>query len=749
MARKLHSQGMRPAAWWGLGLLLVLPVAVLTGLGIVALRQDRLAVQREARERADYLASGLADQAWRALQSASQEAITWSQSPVSNRLAADALRGGHRGQSYAFQLDSQGQLAHPPPFPAAPPSQDPGRTALAPRQLQLWANAQAAEYVEQDTPKAIASLEALLAAGEPAPFTVRACYFLGVLRLKQAEWSAGRALLEEVSHRHPGVLAESGLPLKTLADTHLVRLLLKPGAIAAGKLAAGPPADQPAVTPATTSPSLQAWLLAACAHAMENPSPASRPLLALAEEAWPLVSPPPSARPLAALALWERDETARLLHRACAKTAAGRAVIGASLDTGREGAVDSALPEPGRLELETGATRLAWVEGQGSWLASRTPGSRWVAALPVLEVQNLLARLVAANSNAIPGYCSVRFEAAGRAVAGPSAAGPSPGQVLASAARLGGQIKVAIALSQPAILFARQEQRTTWFGILVAASSLGTLAGLGATGLAYWRQRHLNQLKSNFVSSVSHELRAPIASLRLMAESLAQGRVPGEARRQEYFQCMIQECRRLGALIENALDFARIEQGRCQYEFEPTDLGEVIHQILEIMEPAAAARKITLRRDPGPGGAALPDPAADAPAQAGLAMVDGRAIQQALLNLVDNALKYSPAGSEVRIGLAIPSQGRPPSTGPGWIELWVQDQGPGVPPAERRRIFEWFYRVGNELRRETQGAGIGLAIVHHIVQAHRGQVFVADTPSQGSRFVMRLPAAETLPWNES
>ena len=104
-------------------------------------------------------------------------------------------------------------------------------------------------------------------------------------------------------------------------------------------------------------------------------------------------------------------------------------------------------------------------------------------------------------------------------------------------------------------------------------------------------------MKSNFVSSVSHELRAPLASVRLMAENLDRGKIADEAKQREYFRFIVQECRRLGALVENVLDFARIEQGRKEYDFEPTDIGALVAQTVKLMGPAAAEKQVTLLLD--------------------------------------------------------------------------------------------------------------------------------------------------------
>jgi signal transduction histidine kinase len=340
-------------------------------------------------------------------------------------------------------------------------------------------------------------------------------------------------------------------------------------------------------------------------------------------------------------------------------------------------------------------------------------------------------------------------------------------------------------LTDPARLYASARQRALLFGGLIVAAAATSLVGLGAARRAFARQLRLNEMKSNFVSSVSHELRAPIASVRLLAESLERGTVADPGRQAEYFKLIVQECRRLGALITNVLDFSRIDQGRKQYEFEPTDLTALVQQTVQLMEPYAAERQVGLQ--------VSLDPSSLVTRHSSLNL-DGRALQQALVNLLDNAIKHAPAATTVTVGLesdqanaergmrnAEPG-GRRSEVGsrrseagsrkaergtrnaeletrnsefetstsrlatrsepeiPGRILIWVEDSGAGIPPEEHARIFEPFYRRGSELRRETQGVGIGLTIVKHVVEAHGGRVTVRSAVGQGSRFTIELPA---------
>jgi two-component system phosphate regulon sensor histidine kinase PhoR len=292
-------------------------------------------------------------------------------------------------------------------------------------------------------------------------------------------------------------------------------------------------------------------------------------------------------------------------------------------------------------------------------------------------------------------------------------------------------------LASPRRLYAAARQRALLFGGLLMAAAATSVLGLAFAWRAFQRQTRLVQTKANFVSSVSHELRAPIASMRLLVESLECGRVADPVKQAEYYRLIGQECRRLGGLVENVLDFSRLEQGRGRYEFEPTDLLALVRHTVDVLRPYADGQQITLQLDEPAwaGSEPFPQPC-----------VDGRAIQQALVNLLDNAIKHSPSGGLVTITLALaknPDTGpvsSPRNAGSAWIELSVTDQGPGIPVEDQARIFEPFYRRGSELRRETAGIGIGLALVKHSVEAHGGTVRVDSRPGQGSRFTIALRA---------
>lgn len=259
----------------------------------------------------------------------------------------------------------------------------------------------------------------------------------------------------------------------------------------------------------------------------------------------------------------------------------------------------------------------------------------------------------------------------------------------------------------------RREKRWTLslLGVCIAVSG----GGLAMIQRTLARERKLNEMKSQFVASVSHELRAPVASIRLMAEAL-EARKVGPEQAAEFHRLIAREGARLSTLVGNVLDHARIEQGRREWRMRPCDLAELVADTLEVMRPLARERNIELHVDADPLEAS----------------VDAEGIQQALVNLLDNAIKFSPPGGAVEIALR-------ECENPRRWEVRVADRGPGVPENERERIFERFYRRGDELRRETQGTGIGLSLVKSIAEAHGGAVSIEPREGGGSVFVFRIP----------
>ena len=270
--------------------------------------------------------------------------------------------------------------------------------------------------------------------------------------------------------------------------------------------------------------------------------------------------------------------------------------------------------------------------------------------------------------------------------------------------------------AQEALLASWEKQRF-WLVALILGAGLAGLLSLWFARRAVVQQMALNRLKSNFVSSVSHELRSPVASIRLMAEQLTEP--ASEDRRLRYAEFIEQESLRLSNLVENVLDFSRIEDGRKTYQFEPVDLNDLVSESAFLMEPHAAKAEVRILTETAPR-----------PVLTSAARSD---LLQALINLIDNALKFSPMDGTVQVGCTRKN---------GACEISVCDEGPGIPRSEQQHIFERFYRVGSEERRRTQGVGIGLSIVQHVVDAHQGAVRVESEVGKGCRFVMTLPVKD-------
>lgn len=279
----------------------------------------------------------------------------------------------------------------------------------------------------------------------------------------------------------------------------------------------------------------------------------------------------------------------------------------------------------------------------------------------------------------------------------------------------GERLQVDVRLKYPESLAAAAKGEERRILTLVALAAVISAGGLLLIHRTLKRERKLNEMKSQFVASVSHELRAPVASIRLMADALEEGKLPPETVK-EFHRLIAREGTRLSTLVGNVLDHARIEQGRRVWKKEPSDLAPLVADTVAVMEPLARERELALSSE----------------LQALEETVDADAIQQALVNLLDNAIKFSPPGGSVSVRLVKYDDDRI------WC-LSVQDEGPGIPKEEQARIFERFYRPGDELRRETQGTGIGLSLVKSIAEAHGGTVTVASTPGKGSTFTLRIP----------
>jgi signal transduction histidine kinase len=260
----------------------------------------------------------------------------------------------------------------------------------------------------------------------------------------------------------------------------------------------------------------------------------------------------------------------------------------------------------------------------------------------------------------------------------------------------------------------------TSFAINMSMSVVLAFVLLGGIVLALRtasRELKLSMMKNDFVSNVSHELRTPLSSIRVFGEFMRRGRVTEQAKIREYGEYIESESRRLTQLINNILDFSRIESGQRVYSFEEADIEDVVTSALTTCAVRLRSKGFNID---------FQGPEEPAP----LMTIDAGAIDRAVCNLLDNAAKYSGDGREILVRL---------EPGESEMTISVEDQGIGISKEEQKRIFDRFHRVSTGLVHDVKGSGLGLAIVQHIAQAHGGKVTVRSELGKGSTFSIVLP----------
>ena len=822
MAR-IEKPPAKPSFLWQ-GLLILLPVVVLAGAGFYSLREDRRLVRREAEEKARTLADEMVR-------------VLWSELTDPANL--------QQFSNYTFRVDAEGHLVFPPPVPPLPEPVALDLTGLSEAQQRWWATA----HDSSRGSEAIAACQQLLDANLPTNLAANVALRLAVLLEREGDWREAANIFQSVADRYPTATGESGVPLDPLARFRALELAARatntPAVLRAGSLNA-------LCSNLVTRPTVLSAALLSKAAAVE-PALGVTNVVARWLEEWQQQE---ALRALASSALSEckvQDSDAHSAvqltnapaipalfwfrasdlnaHQQPLNTPDKLRQIGLRFRSGRNDYSPDPFSITGGTVRAAEPARAPTIDRDNhprEWLASRLDDGRGgflIACRAMGRVTRERIDLASARVGwdsilkkipPMPDWLDFSFTVAGATLISTNdlayveyrgsgkGSGHSwqkvvsrfPPDILASAQKIeDGQetLRVNIHLVSPEMLFAAQQSRTRLFGLLIAVAAVVAVIGFVSAWRAFQREQRLSEMKTNFVSSVSHELRAPIASVRLMAEGLERGKVSDPAKQHEYFGFIVRECRRLSSLIANVLDFSRIEQGRKQYEFETTDLVAMVRETVKVMEPHAAEREVKIVAEL-PGACLHPS-------------ADGRALQQALVNLIDNAIKHSPAGETVTVGLECaplecgdlsplssdatsriavgdksptgksadqsahskdalvrPASGRDgfhsvpdlqqtngdavervptsiqQSSAQSEIVLYVTDHGPGIPPEEHEKIFERFYRLGSELRRETQGVGIGLSIVKHIVEAHGGCVKVQSEVGKGSRFAIELPA---------
>ncbi|HXR05716.1 MAG TPA: HAMP domain-containing sensor histidine kinase, partial [Candidatus Acidoferrum sp.] len=601
------NSGKRPSFFWQ-GLMILLPVLVLAVVGLFSLRQDEQAAEQAARKRAaenvQSLARAIADMAGEELQHylGLQNGWMMGLGPANAFPDKDFEVGiakwerTYPGLKLAALAESEcdiltdGRLITPPDIPATP-SPPKWFRDLSPIQKNLWEalrQNQAAAQDFLDTNPSDDARQAALALCRPP---------------------------EQMLDAPPFPLTETGISFQDLA----------------------------------------------CYQLLQVESPLSRPLL---EMLWHRLFDTPSFVAPALLALTE-SQTNRADSFAQEKVRSMRQFWDSQSAARRHLAALRKLPE-----IRSGSTNSFWARwsqtpsdralgifcpclyndyiGSDDTNGMPSSGRGWIISfVPAQVLQAIFTRALADNQYLVPDYATAAISVENEPLSvggGDSRLGEK--SRLANATRKFGassrpdaaSLSVTFYLASREKMLSAEQRRARLFGALIGAAVLAALAGLLAARRAFYQQHRLSEMKTNFVSSVSHELRAPIASMRLLAESLERGKISEPSKKMEYYRFLVQESRRLTSLIENVLDFSRIEQGRKEYQREPADLDAIVDATVKLMLPAAAERQVDLVRHPSPGPAPLPS-------------CDGLALQQALINLIDNAIKHSPPGARVTVGL--------------------------------------------------------------------------------------------------
>jgi signal transduction histidine kinase len=269
----------------------------------------------------------------------------------------------------------------------------------------------------------------------------------------------------------------------------------------------------------------------------------------------------------------------------------------------------------------------------------------------------------------------------------------------------------------PEIVAARERPQRALMALLAGVIALGVFFVVRAAA----REVRVAEMKSNFVSSVSHDLKTPLALIQLFAETLELGRLKSTERANEYYRIINSEARKLTRLINNLLDFSKIEAGLRRYKRQPENLTDLTRRVLESLDSQFRHNQfsISLRLT------------GDVPV-----MIDKEAAEQALENLLSNAMKYSPDNREIVVEVTRAN---------GFGVVRVTDHGIGIAPRLHKKIFRKFFRVQTDAGSGPQGTGLGLAIVDHVMRGHGGFVRVDSDVGRGSTFSLHFPlyAGET------
>ena len=264
--------------------------------------------------------------------------------------------------------------------------------------------------------------------------------------------------------------------------------------------------------------------------------------------------------------------------------------------------------------------------------------------------------------------------------------------------------------------FKEKKQGPYFYITIIIFSALSIVAGAAFALAALSRQWRNTELKSEFVSALSHDLRKPLTSIRMFSEMLKDKRVGDQQAKEDYYKIINTESERLTQLANNILDFSRIERGRKKYEFKPENIANIATDTVDHFKAFMAEKACQVNME-------LKD---DFPPL----NIDPSSISQALMNLLANAAKFSPPDKEIKVNLLKDQKN---------VIIEVIDQGIGIPKNEQMKIFQRFYRSSQRGVKDTEGSGLGLTLVKHIARAHNGRVAVESEEGKGSKFSLILP----------
>jgi signal transduction histidine kinase len=365
-----------------------------------------------------------------------------------------------------------------------------------------------------------------------------------------------------------------------------------------------------------------------------------------------------------------------------------------------------------RVEGLAALDRLQQLHGETLAAALRNP----VALSETSATERATQLLDALKRYGVEGTTARVVDASGQLIAGE----PNPwGQPLAQGTTpLIPNATIQLFLTGPEVLdaeIADQRRILVWTGVL---TTLSVILIAGVTAIALHRQIALKDIKNTAVATVAHELRTPLASMRMLVDTLREGRYRGEGKLKEYLDLIANENDRLSRLAETFLTFSRLDQRTV-----PLQRSAVAPEM--IIKEALAPLQMRLNSN---GCEFSQKIAADLPP----VMAERNALAQVLTNLLDNALKYTEG--DKRIELSVGREG-------SFVNFAVKDNGIGIPEEERQAIFTPFYQSDRTLSRSREGSGLGLAIVRRIVDAHDGEITVASEPGKGSVFNVKIPTA--------